>query len=150
MAEYDIDPRHAKNKEMALADGLSRMPYESKSQPWTRYREWEDVRMAGSLSAELGEENQVPEDEDEDSIVTFCPGRDLKIEEDIKAGQIIPNEGLLINCDGSCLDNGGTQAKATIGVFCGRNHPMNFCGTVPIQYPQTNQIASYWQYPKPY
>ncbi|KAF8415227.1 hypothetical protein BGX38DRAFT_1110402, partial [Terfezia claveryi] len=44
---------------------------------------------------------------------------------------------LLINCDGSCLDNGGTQAKATIGVFCECNHPMNFCG----MYPQTNQIA---------
>ncbi|RPB22146.1 hypothetical protein L211DRAFT_789332 [Terfezia boudieri ATCC MYA-4762] len=32
IAEYDIDSRHARTKELTIADGLARMPYESMSQ----------------------------------------------------------------------------------------------------------------------
>ena len=43
ISEYNIDPRNAKIKDMAIADGLPRIPYEHMDQPRVQGKEWEDV-----------------------------------------------------------------------------------------------------------
>ena len=35
IAEYNFEPRHAKIKDMAIADGMARMPYQGQDKAWT-------------------------------------------------------------------------------------------------------------------
>ena len=45
LAKYEIEPRHTKTKDMAIVDGMARMPYQGRDSAWTRNKGWEDVRL---------------------------------------------------------------------------------------------------------
>ena len=49
LAEYEMEPRHAKTKDIAIADGMARMPYQGQDSAGTRAKDWEDVRMANAV-----------------------------------------------------------------------------------------------------
>ena len=49
LGEFNVDFKHAKVKDMAIADGLACIPYD---QPWTWCKEWEDVCMAEVASGD--------------------------------------------------------------------------------------------------
>lgn len=52
------------------------------------------------------------------------------------------DEGLVVYCDGSCLNNGASNARAGFGVYFGKNDSRNLSVRVdPAKYPQTNQVA---------
>jgi ribonuclease HI len=46
-----------------------------------------------------------------------------------------------IYCDGSCINNGTSFAKAGFGVFVSRGSPYNLSRPVPSDQRQTNQVA---------
>jgi len=77
-------------------------------------------------------------------IPRFCPSDKSVIRYEPSVGMLLPDGALLIQCDGSCRNNGGREARAAIGIYCGENHKKNFAGTVPPHLPQTNQIAELW------
>lgn len=56
----------------------------------------------------------------------------------------LSSQQLFIECDGSCIDNGYSTARASIGVNFGRASPYNIAEYVPRSLPQTNQVAELW------
>ena len=77
-------------------------------------------------------------------IPLFRPSEKPLIRYEPGLGRLLSDGALLIQCDGSCRNNGERGARATIGVFCGENHARNFAGMVPPHLPQTNQTAELW------
>lgn len=59
---------------------------------------------------------------------------------------ILPHvpSGVIVYTDGSCLGNGGKDARAGIGVYFGPSHPLNVSRRLtPDVYRQTNQVRCY-------
>lgn len=156
MAEYNLNPRHAKTKDLVIADGLARMPYETMTDAWTRAKEWEDVMMVdGSWEEEKrdedlysggGKEDEKEQEEDQvedngNGVEKFGPINVMPVRYYEKGVVIIGGKKLLLSCDGSCRGNGTLQARATIGIYFGEGNENNFGGWVPNHLPQTNQVA---------
>lgn len=121
ISEYDIEPRHAKIKDMVIADGLSRMPYESLDVARTRDKEWEDVC---TLDREIILPRQyIPQTSDH---LTYVPDK----------GIILNGTMLVVYCNGACR-----KGKSSVGVYFGPDNPYNFGKCIPDTFPQTNQVA---------
>lgn len=128
MSEFITDIRHAKARDMVIANGLARMPY--MLPPRSMEKEWEDVYTLQELND--GEKRR--------SVRIFADVRpgDLAYRED---GILVAKGSLLvIYADGACRNNGAPGASARIGVYVGPNHPVNQSGRV-VGEAQTNQVA---------
>jgi len=50
-------------------------------------------------------------------------------------------EELVVYTDGACFRNGHEDARASLGIWFGAEHPLNLSKTVPVKYRQTNNTA---------
>lgn len=130
ISEYNIEPRVAKTKDMAIADGLSRMPYESMDEAWTRDKEWENVcAVDAKVMREREQRQYIPNPAD---TLTYDPN----------VGIILNDSAQIVYCDGaSRRGKDGIPANASIGVYFGPDNAKNFGKYVPISLSQTNQVA---------
>ena len=112
LEEFNTDFRHCKVKDMAIANGLARVPYD---QPWKWCKEFEDVyvvEFGDVYAAEFGDQS-------------FQPAG-VKIEYRLhNKGLIVGDDAILIYTDGACRGNGTPDARASIGVYAGPNNPRN-------------------------
>ena len=139
ISEYNIEPRNVKIKDMAIADGLARMPYESMDQPRIQGQEWEDVctlqtREHDGMDKHEGAEVGRPERQ-----YISCQTDTFVYHHD--TGTICNNNALVVYCDGACRKSADGAPRGTIGVYFGPNDPNNFGAFIPTTLAQTNQVS---------
>lgn len=159
MAEYELEIRHAKVGELDVATGLARMPYDVMDEPPKREGEWSEINVVSRNAAMVKEEQEGGSSEeeveelesDEESVDSETMlvlehrvfgdegGREVM---HVKGDGMYVGEGyLLVSCDGACKGNGSQEAKASVGIYCGEEHPANLAGMVPTHLNHTNQVA---------
>lgn len=141
ISEYNIEPRQAKLKDMAIADGLARMPYDSMDQAWTREEEWEDVcGVAVKETNEKGKPQKNRPAQEGGEMRCFIMEATDQLATTPKGETILGNQAVVVYCDGACRKYYG-EAKASIGVYFGPAHSHNLGEYVSTTLPQTNQVA---------
>lgn len=151
ISEYDILPRPAKAKDMAIADGFACMLYEYMDQAWTRDKEWEDVCTLQAKRCKKTEKHELRRMEEHEKVDKYeevdkpdrqhIPHPTDTFVYHPETGIVWNNKALVVYCDGACRRSVDNIPRGTIGVYFGPNNPNNFGASVPTTLPQTNQVS---------
>jgi len=71
----------------------------------------------------------------------YMPSADMRMQHVVEVGIIIDENSLLVYCNGSCVCNGSSRARAAIGIYFGPNHPHNRGETICDPLINTTQTA---------
>ena len=97
ISEYNIEPKSAKVKEMAIADGLPGIPYDQMDEAWTRDKEWENVCImdSGEITCETAVRDSQPQEQHTTRDSEITASQHISKDSDVLTYQ--PGMGTILN-----------------------------------------------------